>query len=156
MDEIQAGLETIVESLGGIPEGRAVEFWEELAHKLARIVGQDPAWSWRYPQGVLKGTIKPSKLFVSAVYALGAAIDEVPTSVVYTVQVRVYAKPGTVEEGSVILGASKPCKRPGCKVRIVPSVPWRKYCSDECKRLDEKERKMAQRLLKRNGKSDKI
>ena len=125
MNEIQSGLETIVESLGGIPEGKAVEFWEELARKLSRIVGQVPAWSWRYPQGVLKGSIKPSKLFVSAVYALGAAIDEVPTSVVYTVQVRVYAKPETVEEGNVILGFSKVCERPGCNVLI---VPWRRYC----------------------------
>lgn len=140
MDEIQAGLQMIVEAFGGVPEGDAVDFWEALAKKLSRIVSKDPAWSWRYPQGVAAGTIAPGRLFGKAVYALGAALDEVPQVVAYTVQVSVFAKPGAVEAGSVILGHSKPCKRPGCRVRIVPNVPWREYCSDECRRMDEKER----------------
>jgi hypothetical protein len=137
-------LKMIVEYFGGEPESGKVKFWTELAEKLSRIVGQEPVWTWRYPQSVYKETKKnPSKLFSSAVMALGAALDEVPAVVAYTVQVRVYAKPGMVEDGSVLLGSSQPCKRPGCKVRIVPKVPWGKYCSTECRDMDRKERKRA-------------
>lgn len=149
-DEIvREGLKWIAEFFGGVPDKDAndgaqrmdrVEFWTMLAEKLSRVVGKEPAWSWRYIQSIYQGTEKPSKKFTAAVNALGAAIDEVPTSVVYTVSVKVFARPGAVKEGSVILGESKPCARPGCPVRIVPNVPWRKYCSDECRILHQKEK----------------
>jgi hypothetical protein len=144
MDDIKNGLELIVEYFGGIPEGGSVQFWEEMAAKLSRIVGKSPGWGWRYPQGVYTGTLKPSKLFGLAVMALGSAIDEVPTTLIYTVQVRVFAPPGRVGEGSLVMGESKPCKRPGCPVHIVPNVPWREFCSDECRRLDKKQKSPAQ------------
>lgn len=142
---VQNSLELITEYFGGVPvEAGKVEFWEMVAYKLSRIVGKDPAWSWRYPQGVMVGTVEPSKKFVSAVYALGAALDEVPTVLAYTVQVRVFAKPGKVEDGAVILGESKPCGNPACKVMLVPNVPWRVYCSSECE-------KQAKKLKKENN-----
>jgi hypothetical protein len=75
----------------------------------------------------------PSKRFVSAVYALGAAMDEVPAVLAYTVQVKVFAKPGAIDDGSIVLGNSKPCGNPTCRVHIVPNVPWRVYCSDDCR-----------------------
>ena len=128
-------LQLVVEYLGGVPEKHGVQFWTELSEKLSRIVGKSPPWNWRYPAQVYLGQTQPSKLFAAAVNALGAAIDEVPMSIVYTVQVQVFAKPGTVDEGSVIMGLSKPCGNPACRVRIVPNVPWRKYCSDVCRTL---------------------
>jgi hypothetical protein len=138
---IQSGLEEIVNAFGGVPAEGKVKFWTELAAKLSRIVGKEEPWDWRYPKQVYDGTNKPSELFAAAVMALGAALDEVPTVVTYTVQVRVFARPGTVDDGSIVLGASKPCSRPGCPVRIVPNVPWREYCSDECRKLDTKRRR---------------
>jgi hypothetical protein len=134
--QVQNALEMIIEYFGGIPgDGAKVEFWDKLAAKLSRVVGQSPAWSWRYPQSVYLGTTRPSKKFTSAVFALGAALDEVPTVLAYTVQVRVYAKPGQVVDNSLVLGSSKSCARPGCRVMMVPNVPWRQYCSDECREM---------------------
>ena len=140
--EIISSIDALVEYFGGIPEGGKVEFWEMVALKLSKIVGQVPPWQWRYPQGVHQGTIKPSKKFVTAMLALGAAIDEIPsTMVLYSVEVKVYARPDAIKEGSIVMGNSKSCARPGCPVRIVPNVPWRMYCSDECKDLDRKRKK---------------
>lgn len=137
--EIVSALDALVEYFGGIPEGGKVEFWEMLALKLSKIVGQDPPWTWRYPQGIHQEKIKPSKKFVTALLALGAAIDEVPGSMVlYSVQVKVYARPDAIQEGSIVMGDSKACARPGCPVRIVPNVPWRQFCSDECRELARK------------------
>ena len=124
----------IVEAFGGVPDNNRVKFWENIAVKLSRIVGKSKPWDWRYPAQVFTGQTKPSPKFAAAVMALGAALDEVPVSMAYTIQVSVFAKPGTVDPGALILGESKACARPGCKVLIVPNVPWRKYCSDECRR----------------------
>jgi hypothetical protein len=109
-----------------------VGFYTMLAEKLSRIVKKEPAWTWRYIQGAHAGSIQPSKLLIRAVNALGAALDEVPVAMAYTVQVTIYARPDTVQAGSLVLGASKTCARPGCRVTFVPNVPWRKYCSTEC------------------------
>ncbi len=109
-----------------------VAFYDMLARKLSRIVRKEPAWTWRYVQGVHAGSIGPSKLFASAVNAVGAVLDEVPAALSYTVEVRVLAPPGLVQAGSLLLGTSRECARPGCRVVFVPRVPWGKYCSSEC------------------------
>ena len=142
--ETISALDALVEYFGGIPddqEGR-VKFWDMLALKLSRIAQKSPPWSWRYPHSVYHGSLEPSKKFVSAILALGMAIDEVPsTMILYAVETRVYTRPGSVQDGSVVLGSSKPCKRPGCPVSIVPNVPWRDYCSDECYNLDKRRKR---------------
>lgn len=125
-------LNSIVEFFDDQRSMGTVEFYGMLGAKLSKIVAKDPAWGWRYVQGVHAGTIDPSRLMASAVQALGAALDEVPAVMAYTIEVRVFARPGQIQPGSVILGESKACARPGCRVRFVPNVPWRKYCSSEC------------------------
>jgi hypothetical protein len=133
-------LALIVEAFGGVPEKGKTDFWTKLSEKLSRIAGKKPAWDWRYPAQVYAEQTKPSILFGRAVMALGAALDETPiVETVYTVQVRVYARPDAIKDGSIVIGESKPCARPGCKVLMVPNVPWRKYCSDECAELAAKE-----------------
>lgn len=108
-----------------------VALYELVTEKLNRIAGS--YWSWRYIQGVHAGTInQPGRKFCQAISALGAALDEVPQVAAYTVQVIVYARPDTIEQGSIILGESRTCKRLGCPVVFVPNVPWRRYCSPEC------------------------
>ncbi len=105
------------------------EEWEVGVHERVK---KEPVWTWRYVQGVHAGSIGPSKLFASAVNAVGAVLDEVPAALSYTVEVRVLAPPGLVQAGSLVLGSSRACARPGCRVIFVPNVPWRKYCSSEC------------------------
>lgn len=140
--ETVSALQALIEYFGGIPEEDKVEFWTMLGLKLSKIVNQNPPWSWRYPKSVYEGSLQASRKFKTAILALGAAIDEVPsTMVLYSVQVKVYARPEAIQEGSIVMGESKPCERPGCPVRIVPSVPWRKYCSDECYKMDRKRKK---------------
>lgn len=119
----------------------AVKFYEVLAEKLSQAGQKVPAWSWRYVQGVQRGTIGPSEHFGRAVNALGAAMDDVPVLATYTVQVSVMAKPGTIIQGALVLGESRACQWPGCRVHFVPRVPWQKYCSMELHLAAERERK---------------
>lgn len=126
---VQMGLREIIEEMNGQREALGtVRFFELLAGKLAGAIGRTEPWSWRYPQGVVKGTIQPSKDFGRAVMALGAAIDGTPAALADVVRVDTYAPPGRVQPGAVILGTSRVCANPGCKVVFVPNVPWRKYC----------------------------
>jgi len=138
MDESEAkyireGLSLLVEYFEAMrAELGTVSFYEMLARKLSRVVRKEPAWTWRYAQGVHAGSILPSKLFASAVNAMGAVLDEVPAALIYTVEVRIFAPPGKVQPGSLVLGSSKVCARPGCRVMFVPRVPWQKYHETEC------------------------
>lgn len=125
-----------------------VKFYEMLAEKLSRVVGQEPAWTWRYVQGVHKGSIDPGAKLHAAVMALGAMLDDVPVQVAYTMQVQVLARPGAIQPGSLVLSESRPCQWPGCRVSFVPRVPWQKYCSQELHLAAEREKRQ-----KRSGKN---
>lgn len=131
---VRNGLEAVIEQYNGDRErlGTALAFYTMVANELSRAVGKEPSWTWRYVQGVAAGTIQPSQLFGSAVFALGATLDDVPAPLAYTQQIQVLARPGEVIDGSLVLGKSRLCARPGCRVWFVPNVPWRKYCSKEC------------------------
>jgi len=130
---IQDNLSSIVEYFNGRREELGtVAFYGMLATKMSRVVRKQPAWTWRYIQGIHAGSIAPSKRFARAVNAMGAVLDEVPIAMSDVVEVRVFAVPETVQPGSLIIGTTKPCERPGCRVLFVPNVPWRKYCSTEC------------------------
>lgn len=109
-----------------------VALYEEAAKRLSAIARKDPPWGWRYVQGVEKGTIEPSRALTRAALALGAEMDGVPTILANSETVKVYARPGAIRPGSVILGESKACARPGCPVNFVPRVPWQRFCSREC------------------------
>lgn len=123
-------LDTLRPSLGG--QGH-VAFYQEVATRLSTVVRQEPPWGWRYIQGVEKGTIKPSQKLARAVMTLGATLDGVSPQLADTEAIQVYARPGAIRPGSVILGESKTCARPGCTVSFVPRVPWQRYCSRECR-----------------------
>lgn len=110
------------------PEIGKVEFWELMAMKLSTAIHHEPPWTWRYVQGVYKGSLDPSREFGRAVEILGAMVDDVPQVVADTEQVSVYAKPGTIKAGAIVMGESKMCANPSCKVFFVPNVPWRKLC----------------------------
>jgi hypothetical protein len=110
------------------PRAGKVKIFERLAHRLSRIAGQNRPWSWRYIQGVMTGTIQPSKHLAHAVELLAAAIDGEPPEFVEAQPMQVLADPAKVQAGSMILGQSKQCDEPGCTIQFVPVVPWQKYC----------------------------
>jgi hypothetical protein len=106
-----------------------VKFYDHLAGQLSKIASRPKPWTWRYVQGVQAGTVEPSPAFSRAVNALGAAIDDVPAILAYTVTVQVYARPGAVPPGAIVLAEARACAWPGCQVIFVPTVPNQKYCS---------------------------
>ena len=144
-DPIRQGLQMIVEQFESQRAGLGtVRFYELLARKLSAVVRREKAWSWRYVQGVHTGSLDPSKVFGEAVQALGAALDGAPVGAAWTESVRIFAPPGMVREGAVVLMPAKPCKGPGCRLWIVGRVD---YCSDEC-------RKQARRMRRSGGRKE--
>jgi hypothetical protein len=128
-DQVQQDLQLLLDALRPSLNGRGhVAFYTDAARRLSVIVGKKPAWGWRYIQGVEKGTIEPGRKLTRAVAALAASMDGVPAFVADTEPVQVYARPGAVRPGSVILGESRTCANPGCTISFVPNVPWRRYC----------------------------
>lgn len=109
-----------------------VALYDEIAARLSAIVDKQPAWGWRYVHGVATGSMQPSKLMSRAVMAMVASMDGVPVEVADTEPVQIYARPGAVRAGSIVLGGSRMCDLPGCPVSFVPSVPWQKYHSPRC------------------------
>lgn len=104
------------------------------AEELSRLAGKTPAWSPRALQSVYSGTNEPGKKMLAAILALGAAMDGISPAVANSVEIKVFANPDKVRAGSVVLGESRACFRPGCGVHFVPNVPWRKFCSEACRR----------------------
>ena len=130
--QVRQGLEMIVEQFADQRAGLGtVRFYELLAQKLSAVVRRDKAWSWRYVQSVHAGSLEPSRLFGQAVQALGSALDDTPVGAAWTEAVRVFAPPGMVREGAVVLMPAKPCRGPGCRLWIVGRAA---YCSEECRR----------------------
>ncbi|TAK12466.1 MAG: hypothetical protein EPO32_08475 [Anaerolineae bacterium] len=103
------------------------------AQELSRLVGKQPPWSPRALQSVYAGTNEPGKKMLAAILAMGAAMDGVSPALANKVEMRLYANPANVRAGAVVLGESRACLRPGCGVSFVPNVPWRKFCSEECR-----------------------
>lgn len=112
-----------------------------LAEQLSAIAGISKPWTGRYVQSVAAGTLAPSSTFALAVDAYGASMDGMPTLVAYTVTVQVFARPGAVIPGSIVLSESKPCKWPGCTTVFVPRVPWQIYCNADLHRQAERSKR---------------
>lgn len=135
MDHGSGSLGSVQETLGGIVEhfqehlngSTKTAFWTEIAAKINRADGSAD-WTWRYPQGVLAGTISPSERFSAAVLALAASLDDVPVRIARAEQVKVISEPGDVRPGSYVMGRSQVCARPGCVVVFVSNHPRRIYC----------------------------
>lgn len=122
-------LKSIIGDLGPqLKKDGVVELYKSIAARLSRIADKEPAWSWRYVQGVEKETIEPSKRMVRAILLLAGQVDETPLAISDSVSVTVQARTGRVKENAIIAGSSKECASPGCGIQFVPVVPWAKYC----------------------------
>lgn len=127
-EQVQAALAEIVEHFEPhLNGGTKLAFWTEIAAKLNQADGS-ASWTWRYPQGVLAGSIQPSPAFGRAVMAMVISLDDVPIELARAEQVSVLAEPGDIRPGSLVMGSSRTCARPGCVVVFVSNHPSRKYC----------------------------
>jgi len=105
-----------------------IDLCTDMAGRLSKIAGKDPAWGWRYVQSVASGTVEPSKKFSKAVETLAVTFDGVPVPFAKSSPVTVYAETGTVQDGALVMSGSRRCASPDCTVVFVPNVPWRKLC----------------------------
>lgn len=114
-----------------------------LAEKLSTVIGRDEPFTWRYLNSCLKqhkGFERPSKCLQLAVDKLTVMEDGGnPISVEARAQQVVVI--GHVAPGSVILGDSKVCAYPPCKVSFVPRSWNGKYCCEEHKKASRKLRR---------------
>jgi hypothetical protein len=125
VDIIQNNIGHLVSVFG---ESGTVAVYSDLARRLSSVARKFPAWSWRYVQSVHKGSVEPSEKFARAVELLTAESDGLPAFIAETEPIVVYARPGAVRANAVVIGESRACANPTCKIHFVPRVPWQKYC----------------------------
>jgi hypothetical protein len=119
-----------------------VEKLQEIAERLCQVARGEtpPSWGWRYLRNVLNGKLDASQRLSDAIMRLGASIDGAAAEAVKGERVMVLAL-GQVEAGAVVLGSSKRCGNPACKIVFVPVVPWQKCHSAACAKGWREERK---------------
>lgn len=105
---------------------------EQMALELSSIAGKSPPWSFRYLLSVLKpnGKVAASKKLLDAMQALALHLDDIPLAIASSKPVQVLARPEAVRPGSVILGSSRPCINPYCKIHF---VPWQNAHDPKCR-----------------------
>lgn len=116
-------------------EGELVSTYQDFIKRLSAVAHKSPAWSWQYLKSVLhfeeaegrKG-IAPSKLFMRAVEVLSAEVNGIPAIVVNTEPVMVYALPGSVRAGALLIGKSFRCAYLPCTIVEVKTHPRQIYC----------------------------
>lgn len=130
----KTALEEVIRAAGHDPFLIGSTIKGEFAQRLSDVARKDPPWTYRYIDGVLKGTMKASPALLDAIMRLGALIDGAPVEVAKSTQVVVMAA-GTVAPGALILADSRRCANPGCRIEFVPRVPWQRCHSSECARV---------------------
>lgn len=134
-------LRSIIEALEPSWEGLSqVERWEDLSRRLSDIAHKDPPWGWRYMQGVSVGKIDPSGKLTRAIQAFAASLDGLRAEIGYAKAVTVYAAPGMVKPGSLVLAASRPCHYIRCPIWFIPRTPNQKYHHPDCKAAYQREK----------------
>lgn len=133
VDDLQP-YKTAVEALRPLfGDAGAVRFWEEIARLMNEINQDKTAWSRSYMAMVYNGQIRPSAKFLRAAAVLEARIESESPVAASSVPFVGYVLAGRVKPGSIILGSSRECERPGCKTSYVPVVPWQRFCCRACR-----------------------
>lgn len=124
----QKALLFLIGALQAFHNGK-VAMYKDLAYRLSESVGHTPPWTWRYVQGVLAGTLSPSPTFARSVLALKIAVEKTPSTQTDLELVQVFARPGTVQPGAIVLAESRSCANPSCTVCFIPLYPEQIFCS---------------------------
>ena len=123
----QTILATLLAVFRPLQKGK-VALYQDLARRLSETAGRSPPWTWRYVQGVLNGTLAPSPRFAQAVRTLQRAVERVPRTQTDFEEVKVYARPGAVQPGAIVLPTSRPCANPACPTPFIPVDPEQTFC----------------------------
>lgn len=128
-----SSLQVVYEALYGKGHPPKKENLTELSGILAGIAGRSNPWGWKYLANILKGYegFHVSPELSQAIQMWGAVQDEQSPLLPLVREVRMFSVNGDIAD-SIVLGDKQFC--PQCHVKFVPNVPWRKYCSDECKK----------------------
>lgn len=104
----------------------------ELAETLSRMVGHEPAWTWRTLNGILCGHkgFSVTKEMSTAMEVYRAKDDDIHPLQPRLIQITAFSINGSVASGSVITGKSTRC--PGCLMLFVPHHNLQRYCTKEC------------------------
>lgn len=132
----QLYLNKIVDALKPSYEGRPQkELLQEVADRLGRIARKK--WGANYVNGVLNDSkgVKPGVEFARCVEVLSSELIEgVPALIANAVRLEVYAPPGHLHAGAIVLGRSQPCANPACTVHFVKKTGHQKYCRSACRK----------------------
>ena len=113
--------------------------FQRLGRDIAKTTGRKDPWSPSYTCNAYYGTFAEGRAasteFVKGLEALAARIDgaKPPAFILAGRRADVLTWEDSDISGAFIMGAAKQCAQPGCSVRFVGSVPWRKYCPDHSK-----------------------
>ena len=107
----------------------------EIGRKLALLTKRKKPYTPQYLTNILNenyGDYK-SAVLTQAIMSMAVALDgRNPLSITHTKKVELFTQNGTVKPNSIILGKSKTCANPGCKISFVPRVPNANACSPDC------------------------
>jgi hypothetical protein len=141
-EAIRDYLNGIIEALQPVLNGYGrVAFFEEIARRLSAAIRREKPWGWRYISGVSSGQHDASRDLERAITVLGAMMDGLSRDAADVVAVEVYAAPGSVRPGSLLMGKSRFCKYPPCGISFVPEYGQAKYCCKEHRMADYRRRK---------------
>lgn len=128
-----------VETLRGlIGESARTKHVEKIGRMLARLIRRDHAFTASYLYNVLSGAQevgKPLRLALRAYWMAGLGARPKHAGAYEPIELK--AIPGNVETGAYVLSHSKRCGNRQCMHPFIPTVPWQKYCSAECRREEE-------------------
>lgn len=128
------------------PNTRSTTDRQAVADRLSDATGLqgNARWGWRYLHNVMQGHVKPGRKFTATIQQLGAQLDGSPALFTQARPMNLLVV-GEVRPGSIILGSSRRCARPGCPVTFVPDHPFRKYCTPACRDQHRQEKKAAEK-----------
>jgi len=130
-------------SSGSGAQVKKTELYGDVARRLSdlAIPKRFKPWTWRYIQSVSVGKIKPSKDLLDAMQRLGAMLDGMPTVIMDARPIIIYGDPERIKAGSLILGSSRQCANPACKIWFIPVVPNQIYHHETCAKICRRNRK---------------